>query len=353
MANTASNREKLIAQYLLINGEGSSSDIHSYLVSNTEDISLVTVKRDISNMRERGVVVEDGAGPATRYRLTLSGKLMFPINAHEYCSIEPDRRYGRTAYDFELFGGGGKLPALFSPEELIILDQATGVYRERKKSLSETLQKKELERFIVELSWKSSKIEGNTYTLLDTERLIEKGIEAEGKTKDEAVMILNHKNAFSHIYENVSKFTDLNKLNVESVHRLLVEGLNVTFNIRSKPVGVTGSRYRPLDNQFQISEAVERLATLVNKVDSGYEKALFSILGLSYIQPFEDGNKRTSRLIGDAMLLSHDLAPLSYRSVDEDVYREAILVFYELNSIVPFKNIFIEQYKFAAENYAL
>jgi fido (protein-threonine AMPylation protein) len=127
----------------------------------------------------------------------------------------------------------------------------------------------------------------------------------------------------------------------------------VTFNIRAKPVGVTGSKYRPLDNQFQISEAVEQLVKADQRMKTGYDKAFLSILGISYIQPFEDGNKRTSRLMGNAILLSNNLVPLSYRSVDEDAFREAVLVFYELNSVLPFKKIFIEQYRFAAENYAL
>jgi fido (protein-threonine AMPylation protein) len=351
MANTSTNREKLIARYFFMNEKGSSRDIHAYLVSNGEDISLVTAKRDIASMKEQGLIIEEGAGPATTYRLTVTGKMMSPINAHEYCSEEPDRRYGQTSYDFELFGNVPS--ALFSVNELSILDKATGTYLERKHSLSETLHKKELERFIIELSWKSSRIEGNTYTLLDTERLIEKGIEAAGKTRDEAIMILNHKKAFSYIYENIEKLRDLSKTNLEAIHRLLVDGLNVTFNIRAKPVGVTGSKYRPLDNQFQISEAVEQLVKADQRMKTGYDKAFLSILGISYIQPFEDGNKRTSRLMGNAILLSNNLVPLSYRSVDEDAFREAVLVFYELNSVLPFKKIFIEQYRFAAENYAL
>ena len=345
------NREKLIIEYLFINKTGSSSDVHTYLASRNEAVSLVTVKRDISGLKERDFVNEQGAGPATTYTLTIQGKILSPIDAHEYCSVEPDRRYGDASYDFDLFQGVPK--SLFANEELGELNKSTDIYHSRKTSLSDTLHKKELERFIIELSWKSSRIEGNTYTLLDTERLIEKGIEAPGKTKDEAVMILNHKKAFSYIYENVSKFESLDKASMESLHRLLVEGLNVTFNIRGKPVGVTGSKYRPLDNQFQINEAVLELMNTVRGMQTGYDKALLSILGISYIQPFEDGNKRTSRLMGNATLLAHGLAPLSYRSVDEDQYREAVLVFYELNSIIPFKKIFIEQYKFAAENYAL
>ena len=140
---------------------------------------------------------------------------------------------------------------------------------------------------------------------------------------------------------------------IEEIHKILVKDLNVNYGLRERAVGVTGSIYKPLDNMHQIKEAIESLCKTVNSIESPYVKAMTALLGLSYIQPFEDGNKRTSRLIANAILLANTCAPLSYRSVDEDEYREAILVFYELNSILPFKKIFIEQYIFATNNYAV
>lgn len=95
------------------------------------------------------------------------------------------------------------------------------------------------------------------------------------------------------------------------------------------------------------------LTGVIAKVKTPYAKALMALLGISYIQPFEDGNKRASRLMADALLLAHDCAPLSYRSIDENSYREAMLVFYEVNSLQPFKGLFIEQYKFATANYGV
>ncbi|MDP3725508.1 MAG: Fic family protein [Nanoarchaeota archaeon] len=131
-----------------------------------------------------------------------------------------------------------------------------------------------------------------------------------------------------------------------------MKGLGVGSGFRKKPVGITGSKYLPLDNVHQITDAVQNLSAAVSRMQTPYAKALVALLGVGYIQPFEDGNKRTSRLVTDALLLSHSLAPLSYRSVDENEYREAVLVFYELNSIEPMKKIFIDQYDFAARNYA-
>ena len=183
--------------------------------------------------------------------------------------------------------------------------------------------------------------------------LILHGVEAIGHDKHEAHMILNHKESFKFIRENAALFKNLNLSAIEEVHKILVKDLNVHYGIREKAVGVTGSIYRPLDNVHQIKEAMVSLCDLVNKTSPPYAKAMLVLLALSYIQPFEDGNKRTSRLTANAILLAYGYAPLSYRSVEENEYRESVLAFYELNSLVPFKKIFIEQHVFAAQNYAI
>ncbi|OGZ56574.1 MAG: hypothetical protein A3H64_01075 [Candidatus Ryanbacteria bacterium RIFCSPLOWO2_02_FULL_45_11c] len=107
-----------------------------------------------------------------------------------------------------------------------------------------------------------------------------------------------------------------------------------------------------MDNIHQIREAIEQLAAAITRMETPYAKALIALLGLSYIQPFEDGNKRTARLMANALLLAHACAPLSYRSIEENAYRETMLIFYEINSLMPFKKLFIDQYDFAAKNYA-
>lgn len=328
-----------------------SSKIHQKIRLAGEDIALVTIKRILSKMVKTGVLNKSGAGRTTGYAISIKGRILADIDAKKYCDVEPDKRPGLNQHNFKLLENIPK--DIFSPEELKNLNEATAEYRKRTKNLSPAIEKKELERLIIELSWKSSKIEGNTYTLLDTEKLILENKEAPGHDRKEAQMILNHKEAFNYVREQADKFKTLTRVNLEELHTILVKDLSVEFGLRKKPVGVLGSIYRPLDNGQQIIEAVETLGAAVTKMVNPYAKALMAILGLSYIQPFEDGNKRTSRLLANAILLAHDCAPLSYRSVDENDYREAILVFYELNSIMPFKKIFISQYEFAAKNYAV
>jgi len=302
-------------------------------------------------MALRRLLEIQGSGRATSYDVSTPGRIFADIDAREYCAAEPDRRYGMSGFNFELFPA---LPSeIFEDKDLKTLNSATMEYKRKTADLPITIQKKELERLVIELSWKSSKIEGNTYTLLDTEKLILEHKEAPGHDKKEAIMILNHKDAFNFIHENKALFKTLNRANLEKLHAILVKNLSVGLGFRKRLVGVVGSKYRPLDNSYQIEEAISQLSLAVARMKTAYDKALVALLGISYIQPFEDGNKRTSRLMANALLLAHGLAPLSYRSVEENEYREATLVFYELNSIAPLRNIFVDQYAFSANNYTV
>lgn len=344
-------KEKRIINILLQNKEMQSSDVYSEVVKLGEEISLVTIKRTLSKMVGKGVLTVKGLGRSTAYEISVNGRIFAEVDAQEYLSVEPDKRYGLRRYNFDLFSS---FPSkVFLKEELEILNEATKEYKEKTKNIPLAIEKKELERLIIELSWKSSKIEGNTYTLLDTEKLILENKPAEGKTKQETQMILNHKNAFNFVYSNRMLFKTLTRENLEELHKMLVKDLDIALGLRKSSIGVSGSVYRPLDNIYQISEAVEALVKTINKMKTTYAKSIVALLGISYIQPFDDGNKRTSRIMADALLMANNFAPLSYRSVDEKEYREAMLTFYELNSIVPFKKIFIEQYDFSARNYSV
>lgn len=348
---TIVKKQQDIIAVLIAKPDLSSSAIHAALTDRGMKISLVTVKRTLSEMVDLKWIEISGAGPATTYRLTVTGRIHADVDAAAYCAVEPDRRLGLNRFNFDL------LPSwptdVFVDQELRMLELATREYHRRTTDLPPAIQSKELERLVIELSWKSSKIEGNTYTLLDTEKLILKHQRAPGHSASEARMILNHKDAFTYVHQHADMFTNLTRANVEELHAILVKGLSVGLGLRKKPVGVLGSTYRPLDNIHQISEAVEALSRVVAGMTTPYAKALVALVGISYIQPFEDGNKRTSRLMANALLMAHGCSPLSYRSVDEQEYRQAMLVFYELNSLVPIRKIFVEQYEFAATNYSV
>ena len=208
-----------------------------------------------------------------------------------------------------------------------------------------------MERLAIDLSWKSSQIEGNTYSLLETEQLLKEKKTASGKSKDEAVMLLNHKEAIDFIVENPDYLKELTVARIENIHGILVKELNVDRNIRRRRVGITGTNYMPLDNEFQIREALEDVCNLVNSRDNIFEKALISLFYISYIQPFNDENKRTARIVSNAQLIGAGYCPISFRTVDSIEYKKAMLLFYEQNNITAFKKIFIEQFEFAVNNY--
>jgi Fic family protein len=128
---------------------------------------------------------------------------------------------------------------------------------------------------------------------------------------------------------------------------------DVETGVRRREVRVTGTKYQPIDNQHQIIDAMQQLIAVINKAKNPFDKAVAAMLMIAYIQPFEDGNKRTFRMIGNALLYAHDICPLSFRSIDESEYKKAMLLFYEQNNLYHFKRLFTEQYQFALSNYFL
>lgn len=322
-----------------------SSDIHEQLKGK---VALVTVKRALSELYEQGYLAREGAGRSVRYRLTRRGLLLKPVDLTSYISFPQEERAAMQVFNHDVLA----LPfeAAIDGQNLTKLQQATVEYHARARD-NESVQAKELDRLVVEMSWKSARIEGNTYTLLDTEKLLTYGIVSSKNTQFETQMLLNQKAAFDFIWETQEIWQRPSVAYIEKLHEYIVDGLGVAKNLRSTIVGITGTDYVPLGNGFQIREALQALLDYIGQAPNVYEKALMCTLGMSYIQPFADGNKRTARMTANALLLTHGLAPISYRSVDESRYKEATLVFYEQNSVVPFRELFVDQYIYSAMHY--
>jgi Fic family protein len=311
--------------------------------------SKPTIARDLSNLLKVGAIKVKGGGRNTVYLPVSKNQLLKRFELDQYFALEPDKRTGaRQMFDFSVFS---RLNSFLSQEEISNLERQYRKFGEETAKLDRTIYIKELERFIIELSWKSSKIEGNTYSLLETETLIKQSIEAKGRSKEEAVMILNHKRAFESILAARRDYQKITLSKITQLHEFLVKGLSISPGIREQAVGITGTVYKPLDNKWQILEALEKMAVVINKSDHPLEKALIASTMISYIQPFSDGNKRTGRMLANAILLAYDFFPLSYRSVDEETYKKALIIFYEQGSIYHLKNIFLNQYKFALDTY--
>ncbi len=315
------------------------------------DISLATVKRILSRLVAEGVVQVTGRGRMTAYSLSTGYAVVRPIDVETYYEREIDERVIHNGFNWGLLRE--TLPGLnlFTPAETRHLADLTDIFHNHVSRLSPTAYRKEMERLAIDLSWKSSQIEGNTYSLLETERLLKDRLTAAGKSHEEAVMLLNHKAAIDFIVTHPDFLRTLSVPRIEDIHSLLIKDLGVERNIRNLRVGVTGTNYRPLDNDFQIREALDVACALINNQTDVYQKALLAVLLLSYIQPFEDGNKRTARIVGNAILLEASACPLSYRTVDAIDYQKAMLIFYEQSNVSAFKSVFLSQYEFAVGTY--
>ena len=337
-----------ILQFLHYNPSSSRVEISAGL---TEAPNERTLKRIIAELVQNGDVIVKGKGKATRYSLSAQAQLMMPLNIDTYFIKDIDERKVQESFNFQLIREVLPRVTLFTPEEKIRLESAHKEFLANMETLSDLEYRKEMERLGVDLSWKSSQIEGNTYSLLETDRLLKEKQTAQGKTKEEAVMLLNHKDALDFILDNPDYLKELSVRRLEDIHSILTKELGVGNGIRKRRVGITGTNYRPLDNEFQIREALEDTCQLINGKENVFEKALLILVLLSYIQAFTDGNKRTARISSNAVLIAWGYCPMSFRTVDSVDYKKAMLMFYEQNNIAAFKKIFIEQYDFAVKNY--
>ena len=310
-----------------------------------------TMKRLLSAAVKEGNVETAGRGPATKYKLTPQAHVTMPLNLATYFDKDIDEREVQESFNFDLIRDVLPKVEIFTKEELEVLNAAQMEFEKNTEGMTDLEYRKEMERLGVDLSWKSSQIEGNTYSLLETERLLKDKQTASGKTKEEAIMLLNHKDALDFVLDVPDYLKELSVHRIEDIHSILTKELEVDRNIRHRRVGITGTNYRPLDNEFQIREALEDTCTLVNGKDNVFEKALLTLVLLSYIQAFVDGNKRTARITSNAILIANGYCPISFRTVDSIEYKKAMLMFYEQNNIAAFKKIFIEQFLFAVKTY--
>ena len=337
-----------ILQFLHYHPHSSREEIRTGISFQESD---ATLKRLIAAGTATGDIIVEGKARATRYSLSDRAYLLMPLNLDTYFAQDVDERQVQTGFNFALINEQLPQVALFTDEELTRLNTLQTEFRTHLQDMTENEYRREMERLGIDLSWKSSQIEGNTYSLLETERLLRESKTADGKTKEEAIMLLNHKDALRFVIDNPDYLQTLTISNIEDIHTLLTKELSVDKGLRHRRVGITGTQYRPLDNEFQIREAMRDTCTLINSRANVFEKALLALLLLSYIQPFMDGNKRTARITGNAILIANGYCPLSFRTVDSMDYKKAMLIFYEQNNLHAFKQIFISQYEFAVREY--
>jgi hypothetical protein len=211
-----------------------------------------------------------------------------------------------------------------------------------------------LNRLLIDLSWASSHLEGNTYSRLDTRELIEHGTAARGKPPIETQMILNHKAAIELLVENIDT-AGLNRYTVMNLHSALAENLLPNpadeGRTRQHAVDIGKSAYRPLSTPQAIDGLLGELLDKANRIDDPFEQSFFMMVHLPYLQPFADINKRTSRLAANLPLFRANLCPLTFLDVPEVAYSRAILGVYELTRVELLRDLFVWAYERSAQEY--
>jgi fido (protein-threonine AMPylation protein) len=213
-----------------------------------------------------------------------------------------------------------------------------------------------LDRLLIDLSWASSRLEGNTYSRLDTQNLIAFGRAAEGRDSVETQMILNHKQAIEMLVEEAESI-GFDRFTFQNLHALLAENLladsSAAGRLRRIPVGIGGTVFQPLGIPQQIEEIFDAVLATAGAIDDPFEQAFFVMVHLPYLQPFEDCNKRVSRLGANIPLIRHNLAPLSFVDVPQDEYVSATLAVYELNRIELLRDVFAWAYERSCRRYTV
>lgn len=219
-----------------------------------------------------------------------------------------------------------------------------------------TYARQVLDRLLIDLSWASSRLEGNTYTRLDTQNLIAYGRAAEGKDQREAQMILNHKAAIEMLVEDAESIA-FNRYTLQNLHAILAENLltdaGAEGRLRTIPVSISGTTYQPTAVPQLIEESFDRLLAKAETISDPFEQSFFVMVQLPYLQPFEDVNKRVSRLAANIPLIKRNLAPLSFVDIPVEAYVEATLGVYELNRVELLRDLYAWAYERSCQRYTV
>ena len=211
-----------------------------------------------------------------------------------------------------------------------------------------------LDRLLIDLSWASSHLEGNTYSLLDTAKLIQRNLAADGKSEFETVMILNHKGAIEFLVENLDKVS-FNRYTTLNLHAILAEDLLSNSEdegrVRTLPISIGQSAYTPLLPGPLLSELFDVVLNKASQIDDPFEQSFFVLVHLPYLQPFIDVNKRTARLLANISLLKANLCPLTFIGLPRKAWLEGILGVYEMNRVELLRDIYVFAYRKSINEY--
>ena len=331
-------------------------------------ISTRTLIRRLAEMVDRGLVRKTGESRAARYFSTAGAEYKAPpVQRDLFVPLskaggEVLRLITRPLSERKPVSYNRQFLSNYRPNKSSYLNLAE---KHRLREISKTTEaagepagthaQRILGRLLIDLSWNSSRLEGNTYSLLDTQRLIESGEPAEGKASTDAQMILNHKAAIEFLVQSANEI-GFDRYTILNLHGLLAENLlpdpAAAGRIRSIPVTIGKSVYHPPEIPQVLEECFDEILATAAAIEDPFEQAFFSMVHLPYLQPFEDVNKRVSRLAANIPLIRENLSPLSFIDVPDETYTRGMLAIYELNRVELLKDVFLWAYERSAARYA-
>jgi hypothetical protein len=333
----------------------------------SKPIAKRTLLRRLASLRDESRVEVQGAGRATRYTVPeradqrddrlKADEAYPPLSKNGEAARE---RVRRPKSERTPVGYNSAFLRDYQPNSNAYLSEAMRAHLHTVGRTPEaarpagTFARHIFERLLIDLSWSSSRLEGNTYSLLDTKNLLEKGQRADGKNAEEAQMILNHKKAVELLVDRAEDL-GFNAFTLRNLHAALSENLlddpNDEGRLRRRPVEISGSTYVPTAIPQLIEEMFDVFLTRASAIEDPFEQSFFAMVHLPYLQPFVDVNKRTSRLAANIPLIKKNFCPLSFIDVPETAYVEGTLAVYEEMDFYLLRDVFIWAYERSAQQY--
>lgn len=348
------HQDKKLAVLHLLSQKSESVSLQDILKQLGKDYVERSVRRWLSEMIQEGLVEKFGYKRSTKYQVVQ--RFNRPSAEMSSCfSLESTKvieKIRRPIYERPPITYVDKWIEAYQPNVTfyIPLNYRSQLREAGKRSKREdpagTYAHQIFDRLLIDLSYNSSRLEGNTYSLLDTQRLIFEGTSAEGKLDEEKVMILNHKEAIRYLVDNASKL-EVTKETVCTLHYLLSDGLVETRyagKVRDHGVRIGGSTYIPFEDPKELQVRLDRIIKKASLIEDPFEQSLFLLIHITYLQAFSDVNKRTARLNANIPLIKNNLVPLSFNDVERNDYTSAVIAIYELQEILPLLDLYFFSY---------
>ena len=350
-------------------GEGTARQIARELRA---ELPFRTLQYRLKSLVDGGRLVKEGKGRGSRYRLPAmaergesggerAGASEDPVITLSGGSVEIRNHLRRSLEARTPVGYDRAFLDSYRPNESSYLSPRERAHLEEvgRPNMAEqpagTYARRILDRLLIDLSWNSSRLEGNTYSLLDTRRLIQFGEEAEGRERLETQMILNHKEAIEFLVGAAGEI-GFNRYTILNLHAMLANNLlpdeTAAGRLRHIAVGIEQSTFHPLEMPQLIEECFDQILATAAAIRDPFEQSFFFMVQLPYLQPFDDVNKRVSRLGANIPFIAGNLCPLSFIDVPRPVYTDAVLGVYELNRIDLLKDVFMWAYERSTARYA-